>query len=602
MSAVNSTSLRGPVYGRMSSDEQEDSIRQQLDWALPACVDEGITITGTFTDEGLSGHDDQREGLLALIAHCEQLQRAGNPANVIVAWHHNRIGRADSLRSGHHLLRLRDAGVRWIFTATRWYDLHETGDLTILTVEQNHSNLKYSVDLAHASTRGKVKNAKSGGWNGGRVPYGYTLTLKQNDKGRFVPDTLVPDPVTRGVVSWLFETYADGKHSLRMLVEALNVKREPTPSARGGWPNPAPLWSVSSVRNILSSEMYLGSMAWNRTHRGRFVGVVDLKPTAMEAKPVKRRGTGGRKQGKSKRKNATSVTRNDPEQHLRAAKTHDALTTPELFSKCQIRLVEQRDNKTPIRGGGDLTLSGLIRCGHCGQLMQGKMSIGRRVFVCGTYARFGKSYCHQNLIRQDELQRGILAKLQSRLSADAVAQARHLLEAEVGYDLGVAELDRLRGRVVELDRLISRAARRMLTIDDDMVAKAFQDEVKVLQVERDELAAEVLVKDRASAERIAPDLIIDRAVQVMTALASAADSATPAELRAILSDHVEKVELWFTHTPKVKKTLCAFVRGLIWVREDSPLSTLLSMSPGRSEQESKALELLPADLAGADRR
>src|SRR5262245_8403264 len=145
MSASHPTTLRGPVYGRVSKDENENSIPQQLDWALPACKDERIFITGTFTDEGISGHDNDREGLLALVTHCEDLFARGEPANVIVVRHHNRLSRSDSLDSGDHLRRLRLAGVRWIFTACRWFDLFKPEDLTILTVEQNHSNLKYSV-------------------------------------------------------------------------------------------------------------------------------------------------------------------------------------------------------------------------------------------------------------------------------------------------------------------------------------------------------------------------------------------------------------------------------------------------------------------------
>ena len=80
--------------------------------------------------------------------------------------------------------------------------------------------------------------------------------------------------------------------------------------------------------------------------------------------------------------------------------------------------------------------------------------------------------------------------------------------------------------------------------------------------------------------RADPDALVDAAVAILARLGDVAERATPAELRVILRDHVERVEMRFTHVSRGKKTRSTFSEASIWLREDSPLSSCL-ISSGR---------------------
>jgi hypothetical protein len=52
--------------------------------------------------------------------------------------------------------------------------------------------------------------------------------------------------------------YASGEYSLRALAAALNADGIPTPSVARGRKRSSASWTVTTVRNILTNERYLG--------------------------------------------------------------------------------------------------------------------------------------------------------------------------------------------------------------------------------------------------------------------------------------------------------------------------------------------------------
>ena len=71
---------------------------------------------------------------------------------------------------------------------------------------------------------------------------------------------------------------------------------------------------------------------------------------------------------------------------------------------------------------------------------------------------------------------------------------------------------------------------------------------------------------------------MDAATAILTRFAAVAGKAVPAELRSILGDHIERVDVRFTHALKGKKTQYTFAEATVWLREDSPLSSCLIWS------------------------
>src|SRR5215217_862587 len=101
MSASDSTRpVRGVVYARCSTLQQDSSIEQQLQWAKEACRREGVTVAATFADEGVSGHaTSKRTGFHEMLVFCREQARLGLPIDVLVCWHSNRFSRADSIET-----------------------------------------------------------------------------------------------------------------------------------------------------------------------------------------------------------------------------------------------------------------------------------------------------------------------------------------------------------------------------------------------------------------------------------------------------------------------------------------------------------------------
>ena len=92
---------------------------------------------------------------------------------------------------------------------------------------------------------GKAQKATTGGFNGGRVPYGYTY-----QDGRF---TVNPEQAT--TVQIVFAMFARGA-SLNAIVKHLNDTAIPTATGKGAW-------FVNGIKHILSNGAYAGIGQWN---------------------------------------------------------------------------------------------------------------------------------------------------------------------------------------------------------------------------------------------------------------------------------------------------------------------------------------------------
>src|SRR5262245_49639278 len=112
MSDHHPTARRALGYFRMSTDDQEESIPQQKQWAARTCARESLRLCAEFEDAGISGaKTDQRSGLQRMLRAVEDAAERGEPFDVLVCWDLDRLSRADSFRTGTIMARLMDAGV-----------------------------------------------------------------------------------------------------------------------------------------------------------------------------------------------------------------------------------------------------------------------------------------------------------------------------------------------------------------------------------------------------------------------------------------------------------------------------------------------------------
>ena len=86
-----------------------------------------------------------------------------------------------------------------------------------------------------------------------------------------------------------------------------------------------------------------------------------------------------------------------------AEETHDAIISQEVFEKAQevLKRMEEKTKGRPKPTQSELT--GLIRCGNCGQNYCRRIAHGIAFWDCSNYARNGRKVCTGGRIHEDML-------------------------------------------------------------------------------------------------------------------------------------------------------------------------------------------------------
>ena len=165
-----SNSLLTPAgaYIRMSSRQQDKSPAEQRAEITKLAAREGCRVVEWFTDGAITGDStaDDRPGLAALLAAAK-----AHRFTMVLAWHTNRISREDPMDAIVFYNQLRKAGVDLHTCCEGAIALEDFAKQLLLFVNQKASN-DFLSELSAKSLRGKIANAKLGGWNGGSAPYG----------------------------------------------------------------------------------------------------------------------------------------------------------------------------------------------------------------------------------------------------------------------------------------------------------------------------------------------------------------------------------------------------------------------------------------------
>lgn len=576
---------RGVAYFRMSSDMQDRSIDQQREWAQSACEREDIALLAEFQDAAKSGTEaSRRTDFNNMLRFCQAQGKARQPVDCLVLWNTNRFSRADSIETNWYIHEFRKAGVERILTSSGWIDFGNPQHRVLFGISQDLTNHQYSRDLAQSSLRGRIANAIEGRWNGGPAPFGYLVEYEWvavKGRRRRRPVKLVRDPEKAPTLVWIFESYATGLYSTWQLAQELN-RRAVAPPGR------AKLWNPTTLSVILHNELYTGDSDWGRRRTGKFFCAVDC--TA-----VPREGRHGREE------------KAPAEGRVRKAGHNDQLVTPQLFAAVQRRLVERQKRTTP-RHEHDFRLTGLLRCGHCGARMvgrhkplRGKDAAGRavRLFLCGGYARHGLQACHHNAVYEEPLFKALGRKLQEQLlNEDTLDRLETFLHEEATADPGAAVREQAGRRAAELERLVADAAGRLVRETHPAVQAACREEIIRLSAERDQLQAV------AQADTVPPgpdpaEAIAD-ARALMRRLDAALKAADAPQARAVLADLVDRVELFFDHQQGSRGIACAYARGLVFLKESTPLASLLHTTNSHVGQVcNSAFVITAADLEAA---
>lgn len=448
------------AYYRMSTDRQDKSIPEQRDAVVEYAKKNGYTILREYLDEGISGDATERR------AGFQRMSREAIDKRdflVILCWDQDRFGRFDLMEAGYWIKPLRDVGVRLVTIAQGEIDWSDFAGRMIYGIQQEGKH-QFLVDLSRNSTRGLKKMAQEGQLVGSTIPFGFDK-IYLDGSGREVCRVARGE---RGItkqkgwrvklvhsknrdevklVRWLFATYAEGGTSLRGLVHGLNAKGILSPYGTK--------WRVATVRKMFLNPIYVGDACFGRTTSAKYHHICrDEVRKIRGPKP-----TGNRDKQR--------------EEWIVVPDVHEALVDREVWKSAQDQLNQRRNCSTPMHKHGDkFLLSGLLYCGRCGKRLVASFFNKTPHYVCQSYSHFGKkSGCGGWTVRQDDLFAFLIDVLETQIFAggnlDVLKTQIHArLQQQVRS--GPEVRDRLRKRIVELDREIARAADRFLTAPENL--------------------------------------------------------------------------------------------------------------------------------------
>lgn len=373
------------LYERLSRDDEQtgesNSIINQKKYLEDYAHRNGFSNIKHFTDDGFSGVNFNRPGFQSMIKEVE----AGNIGTIIVK-DMSRLGR-NYLQVGFYTeVLFPQKDVRFL-AINNSIDSDNASDNDFAPF-LNIMNEWYAKD-----TSNKIKSVfdarmKDGKRCSGSIPYGYNRL--PTDK-----QTLVVDPVASKVVKRIFLLANEGK-SPRTIAEILTEEKVLIPAAYtkkyhpeqyNGYKFTNPyLWAVTTIRNILDRQEYLGH-------------TVLRKSVGTNFKLHKRKNT-------------------IKEEQYVFQNTHEPIISQDLWDSVQKR--RKRVKRAAARGTHTNRLSGYLYCADCGRRMhlqthyrKSNSSI-QYSYRCGGYAS-RISTCTSHTISVDNVEALILSTVQ-RLS------------------------------------------------------------------------------------------------------------------------------------------------------------------------------------------
>lgn len=322
------TAVRTAAYVRVSSEEQVDghSLDAQRRAIEQACAERGWVIVRWYADEGVSAHTDD-------VAKRPQFHRMVEDAkrhhfDAVVVHKLDRFARSVVVALGTFKL-LSDLGISFLSLSEQGMDFTTPMGKVMFGMLALLAEY-YSENLGLETKKGKAER-KAKGLHNGLVPFGY----------RSVDGKAEPDPETSEGARLAFRLAAEGQ-SLTKIVQALNARGYRTAGnmRRGAF-------TKDTVRDLLANRFYLGKLPAFEEGQSRRV----------------RDWTDG---------------------------THAPLIDEGTFDAARAA-IEGRASAAGAkvrRDGTVYSLSGLLRCVHCGERMRVvRTQQGRVRYLCRSKAQ-----------------------------------------------------------------------------------------------------------------------------------------------------------------------------------------------------------------------
>jgi DNA invertase Pin-like site-specific DNA recombinase len=372
------------MYLRLSKDDlragESASIENQRILLTKHIDEKGWKLEDSYIDDGWSGTNFQRPAFQRMMQDVQNKR-----INLLLVKDLSRIGR-NYLEVG----RLTEETLPAL--GCRFIALNDSVDTQFddndMAVYRNLFNEFYSKDTSKKVRAVKKSLMERGLFLGTYAPFGYMKDPK--DKHR-----LIIDNETAPIVRRMFQMRASG-HSFRSIATTFNAERVTPPRDmyynRKGTQSTYKtnnLWSDTCVKVILRNEVYIGHMVQGKRCSQSY------KTHKLVPKPE--------------------------EQWIRVRNTHEPLIALEVWETAY-KLDKGQFKPRKLANGERNMFVGLLKCGDCGFNMKlcrdskkkKDGSVTERIsFICGNYARSGKTACTVHTIYENVLTELLLTTIRN---------------------------------------------------------------------------------------------------------------------------------------------------------------------------------------------
>ncbi len=474
-------SISVAIYTRVSTDDQARegfSLIEQRESLQAYARSKGWAVFEVYEDDGYTGTTLERPGFQRLLSDAEKRRFQG-----VLVYKLDRLAR--SLRDQENLCaRLEQIGVA-VFSSTEHVD-RTTSSGRITSQVLGMVNEMFSRLLAERVPPGMRRAVQAGRWvGGGFVPYGYRHNEAEKGKLDIVPEEAE-------VIQLIFSLYLEGNstHQVARILDKKGYKTRLRMTRKSGRAFGGQPFEARTIYEILRNPLYAGRIVW---------------ATHSQDKTQKTKGGYGK---------TYRYIRNSPDKITMSENPAFRIVDPIIFDKVSNRLSSQRPGSPGRYTYREYLLTGLLRCGKCGDSMTGWMQLSsdklakgdpkrtKPYYICSSI-RKPKGSCGNPSIRAELIEprvMGVFARVIQHAEI-GVRRWKKLVLADQSKDQQVDEA--LRKVETELESNLESQRKLFRAYSDNLIAaQIYQDEAGNLRIEehrirkeKEELESKLVAKE-----------------------------------------------------------------------------------------------------------
>ena len=359
--------MRAWLYYRLSRDEDEEmnSLQNQRQILVDYAGQNGYEIVGESFDDNVSGMTFNRKGLGKLEIAVDE-----GKIDVVLVKDLSRLGRHRT-QTELFIDHLRQNNVK-VISVTEGIDSFNENDDLLIGFKQIFNDF-YAKDISKKVKAGVRQKQKNKGLIES-LPLGYKRDRNTN--------TVLVDDETAWIVQEIFKLYVEG-YGLTTIARTMNERGIKSPEyyqrrKLADWKpdiSKKYLWVQTSVRRILTNELYIGTMVNHKTVTSKIYKTKSFIP---------------------------------PEEQYRHENFCEPIIDETTWKQAQFLLKERSQINPRSQNGRKLhRYSGLIKCADYGASFVARIRKwdGKEYveYTCNSSHRYGKEYCTPHTVRESQL-------------------------------------------------------------------------------------------------------------------------------------------------------------------------------------------------------